>query len=213
VGAAPWAVALLLAGVLESVPATPNPAARYLIYLHGRIIEEQGRQAVSPEFGRYEYDKILDALVARGFTVIAELRGPDAGEPFAETVAGQVRTLLKGGVPADHIAVVGFSKGGGLTVAAAARAAEAGVSYAVLAGCSQEPAWVARWAPALRGRMLSLYDRSDRFKPSCAPLFERAKGLGATREVELNTGLDHGLFYAPRSEWLDPLVAWAMHKP
>jgi hypothetical protein len=61
--------------------------------------------------------------------------------------------------------------------------------------------------------MLSLYDRSDRFKPSCAPLFARAKGLGATKEIELSTGLDHGLFYAPRAEWLDPLVAWAMHKP
>jgi hypothetical protein len=199
--------------VLESVPATPDPAARYLIYLHGRIIEEQGRQAVSPEFGRYEYDKILEAFVSRGFTVIAEVRGKDAGEPFAEKVAGQVRALLKGGVPSDHITVVGFSRGGGLTVAAAARAAEAGVSYAVLAGCSQEPAWVARWAPSIRGRMLSMFDSSDRFKPSCAPLFAKAKGLGATKEMELSTGLDHGLFYAPRAEWLDPLVAWAMHKP
>jgi hypothetical protein len=212
-GTAPWAVALLMAGVLDAVPAAPDRTARYLIYLHGRIIEEQGRQAVSPEFGRYEYDKILDAFVSRGFTVIAELRGPDAGEPFAEKVAGQVRALLRAGVPADHVTVVGFSKGGGLTVAAAARAAEPGVSYAVLAGCSQEQAWVARWAPAVRGRMLSVFDRSDRFKPSCAPLFASAKGLSATKEVALNTGLDHGLFYAPRTEWLDPLVAWALHKP
>ena len=212
-GAVPWAVALLMAGVLDAVPAAPDPKARYLIYLHGRIIEEQGRQAVSPEFGRYEYDRILDAFVARGFTVIAELRGPDAGEPFAEKVAGQVRALRRAGVPPEHITVVGFSKGGGLAVAAAARAAEAGVNYAVLAGCSQEPAWVSRWAPSVRGLMLSLYDSSDRFKPSCAPLFAGAKGLSATKEVALTTGLDHGLFYAPRSEWLDPLTAWAVHKP
>jgi hypothetical protein len=29
--------------VLDRLPATPDPRARYVIYLHGRIIEDQGR--------------------------------------------------------------------------------------------------------------------------------------------------------------------------
>jgi dienelactone hydrolase len=200
------------ATVLQAVPKEPEPAARYLIYLHGRIVEDQGRQAVSPEFGRYEYDGIVNAFAARGFKVIAEVRSPEAGEAFADKVAAQVRALVGAGVPADHVTVVGFSRGGGLTVAAAAKAAQADVRYALLAGCSADSSWVDRWASTVRGRMLSLYDRSDRFKPSCAPLFAKAKGLAETREIELATGLDHGLFYAPRPEWLDPLTAWAQGK-
>lgn len=198
---------------LLAVPAAPDPAARYLIYLHGRIIEQQGRKAVSPDFGRYEYDAILAELGARGFSVIAEVRTSNAGESFADKVAGQVRKLVQGGVPPSRVTVVGFSKGGQLAVAAAARAAQDGVGYVVLAGCSQEPDWVARWAPAVRGRMLSLYDRSDRGQPSCAPLFARAPNLTEAKEIELRTGLDHGLFYAPRSDWLEPLTSWALGKP
>jgi hypothetical protein len=197
---------------LADVPASPDPAARYLIYLHGRIVELQGRKAVSPEFGRYEYDGILAAFAARGFRVIAEVRPADTGNAFAEKVAGQVRKLLGAGVPGSHITVVGFSRGGGLAVATSARVAQPGVGYVLLAGCSQEADWVALWAPTVRGRMLSLYDRSDHFKPSCAPLFAKAKGLGETREIELSTGLDHGLFYTPRPEWLDLLTAWALGK-
>jgi dienelactone hydrolase len=197
------------ADVPAEFPASPDPAARYLIYLHGRIVELQGRKAVSPEFGRYEYDGILAAFAARGFRVIAEVRPASTSNAFAEKVAGQVRKLLGAGVPASHITVVGFSRGGGLAVAASARVAERGVGYVLLAGCSQEPDWVALWAPAVHGRMLSLYDRSDHFRPSCAPLFAKAKGLSETREIELGTGLDHGLFYTPRPEWLDPLVEWA----
>jgi hypothetical protein len=201
------------APILEDVPAAPDPGARHLIYLHGRIIEQQGRKAVSPDFGRYEYDAILEALAARGFTVIAEVRSGDAGEAFVDKVAGQVRRLLRAGVPAAHVTVAGFSRGGGLAVAVSAKAAEPEVGYVVMAGCSQDPEWVARWAPAVRGRMLSLYDRADRFEPSCAPLFAKARALRETREVELSTGLDHGLFYAPRPDWLEPLDGWARRAP
>jgi hypothetical protein len=208
----PSAVPPRAAAVLDAVPDAPDPKARYLIYLHGRIVEAQGRNAVSPEFGRYEYDGIVNAFAARGFTVIAELRSPDAGEAFVDKVVGQVRQLVGAGVPAGHVTVVGFSRGGGLAVAVAAKAARADVGYALLAGCSADPPWVTRWAPTVRGRVLSIYDRSDRFKPSCAPLFAKAKGLAETREIELATGLDHGLFYAPRPEWLDPLTDWALGK-
>jgi glyoxylase-like metal-dependent hydrolase (beta-lactamase superfamily II) len=37
--------------ILEDVPRAPDPATRYLFYVHGRILETQGRNASSPEFG------------------------------------------------------------------------------------------------------------------------------------------------------------------
>jgi hypothetical protein len=55
-------------------PEKIDPAKPYLIYLHGKIIEDQGIPAVSPEFGEYEYEKILETLNGYGFVVISKQR-------------------------------------------------------------------------------------------------------------------------------------------
>src|SRR5688572_16348766 len=44
----------------KDVPEKVNPKARYLFYLHGRIIEEQGVRPTSPQHGVYEYEQILE---------------------------------------------------------------------------------------------------------------------------------------------------------
>ena len=40
-------------------PDVIDPAKRYMFYLHGKILEDQGIPAVSPEFGEYQYKEIL----------------------------------------------------------------------------------------------------------------------------------------------------------
>ena len=54
---------LALLATLGRAQAEP----RYVIYLHGRIVEDSGsRRPTDPAFGTYEYDAILDSLRARG---------------------------------------------------------------------------------------------------------------------------------------------------
>ena len=53
-------------------PARIDPAAKYLFYLHGKIIEDQGLPAISPDYGEYQYAAILQALAGHGFHVISE---------------------------------------------------------------------------------------------------------------------------------------------
>jgi hypothetical protein len=185
------------------VPASIDPAARYLIYLHGRILELQGRKAVSPDFGPYEYDAILTALADEGLVVISELRGPETDASYAKKVAAQVRKLEAAGVPAKHITVAGFSKGGFLARASAAGLADPALNVVLMAACGRAPD--PSRAATLKGRILSLYDESDEMAGSCQPLF--APGM-VTKEVKLTTGLRHGLFFRPRREWLDLLVDW-----
>jgi hypothetical protein len=198
-----------LSRILERAPASPDPAARYLFYLHGRIIEVQGPEAVSPAFGRYEYHRILETFAARGFVVVAEVRPDGAGAAFVEATARQVRGLLEAGVPAGQITVTGFSKGGALTLGVSALVAADEVGYAILAGCFGGAEGAARQGPSLRGRFLSLLDRSDRFSPSCKELFAHASHVREKEEHILETDLDHGLFYEPRAEWVDRVVSWA----
>jgi dienelactone hydrolase len=124
---------------------------------------------------------------------------------FVQRVAGQVRRLQAAGVPSRHIGVVGASKGGQLALMVAAELRDPDVSYVVLAGCG---ASTVALGPRLRGRVLSIHDEPDRFTPSCRETFAAAPGLSASREIVLRLGLDHGLVYRPRPEWLVPAVEW-----
>ncbi len=198
------------AGILTDVPSRADVASHYLIYVHGRILELQGRHAVSPVFGPYEYDAILRAFAERGFVVVSEVRHGDAGLPFVRKVAGQVRRLLASGVPPGNVTVVGASKGGSLALAIAAELGSPELSFVVLAGCGP---YTEALAPRLRGRVLSIFDSVDRFAPSCQATFQKATRLGEHREIVVTLGLDHGLLYRPRAEWLDPACAWAWPQP
>ena len=103
----------------RAFPEEIDPGARYVIYLHGRIIEDEGVRPTHPQFGVYEYEAILEKLAGHGLQVIAEVRPPGAnGAEYARRTAQQVRDLIVAGVPEDHITVMGFSKGGGIAILA-----------------------------------------------------------------------------------------------
>ena len=59
-------------------PDSIDPAKQYLFYLHGKIIEDQGIPAVSPDYGEYEYEAILERLSGFGFVVVSEQRPKNA---------------------------------------------------------------------------------------------------------------------------------------
>src|SRR6476620_8347805 len=80
--------------VLTAPPATPDPEQRYVFYLHGKILEEAGRNARNPRWGAYEYDAILEQLGAHGALVISELRPRNTDVArYAAKVATQVHAL------------------------------------------------------------------------------------------------------------------------
>jgi hypothetical protein len=106
------AVAVFLAGLAVGVTADDS-RPRHLIYLHGRIVQEQqSARPRHPQFGYYEFEKILDAFRVHGFVVTGEIRPKSASvSDSANRVVEQVRRLLESGVPADRVTVVGASIG------------------------------------------------------------------------------------------------------
>jgi hypothetical protein len=200
------------AQISSDVPDDIDPAARHLIYLHGAIIERAGERPTHPRYGVYEYRKILEVFAARGFVVISEARpeGTD-GMLYAATVVDEVRKLLAAGVPPDHITVVGFSKGGGIAIAASSMLANDDLNFVFMAACSP---WLdARPEIVARGRLLSLRESSDDLVGSCQGLFERSPSPNDQLEVVLELGGGHGAFYRPWSKWVDLVVGWAGGSP
>jgi hypothetical protein len=194
----------------EDLPRSIDPSRSHLFYLHGLIVEIQGRQALHRVHGRYEYDGIVKALADRGFVVISEVRPAGTRLDYGGKIAGQVRTLIAAGVAPERITVIGHSKGGALALAISAELGHPGVNFVVMAGCgiAVYEQHLPEFAPRLRGRILSLYDEADRQAGSCRAALDRAPRL-EWHEIKLNTGLGHGLFYAPRKAWLDLVADWA----
>ena len=194
--------------IFAEVPEVIDPDARHLFYLHGAIIERAGVRPTHPEYGVYEYRKILEVFAARGFVVISEARPAGTnGTAYAATVADKVRALIKGGVPPEHITVVGFSKGGGIAINASSILSEERLNFVFMGACGP---WLdSRPEIVPRGRMLAIREASDNLVGSCEELFGRTTGDGEREELTLEIGGGHGVFYRPRPEWVDPAVEWA----
>jgi hypothetical protein len=202
-----------------TLPETIDPSRRYLFYLHGAWIEDHGLTAAHPDFGRYQYAEIVHALSDRGFFVISEPRLHEVDSAaYAQLVARQVTALLEKGVPPDHITVIGHSKGAGMVLLLASTLTNPALQFVVMAGCGRSgtPArknydqFLAASASLLQGRILSLYDRSDQLMATCGEAFARASPTRIeSREIVLDSGHGHGLFYAPDKIWIDPIVAWS----
>lgn len=188
------------------VPQKIDPKAHYLIYLHGRIVEED-RRPKSPQFGFYEYDQILDAFRKRGFVVISEQRpkGTDI-EKYAPKVVTEIENLLKAGVPPRNITVVGASQGSWIAMLASTQLKNRDLNFVFIAGCSADTEFLKQidW----HGNVLSIFERTDR-AGTCEEFRADATGLNRYEETQLNTGLRHGFIYQPLSEWIEPTVAWA----
>lgn len=203
------ALFLCLAAACSSGAASqPAPERRYVFYLHGRIVEEQGRRPTHPAYGTYEYDAILDSLRAAGFTELSGQRPPGiAVDTFVTRLVGQVDSLLQAGVPPRAIAVIGFSRGGAIAILASSRLQNPAISFVFMGACGS---WAFdRQDIRVTGRILSLYETSDTLGVSCAPLFARRGAGSEIREIPLSLGLGHGTFFQPRPAWLAPAIAWA----
>jgi hypothetical protein len=194
--------------IWKDVPDKIDPDARYMFYLHGMIVENEGIRPTSPRYGVYEYEQILETLASKGFIVISEARpkGTVVTE-YAAKVVGQIGALLKANVAPRHITVVGASRGGGIAIAASSRLKNRDVNFVIMAACGDSDIYKT-FRPDLWGNVLSIYDYKDTVGP-CEEFFAKSTGLNRHRQIEVKLGIGHGLLYRPLKEWVDPVVEWA----
>lgn len=195
-----------LLGCVHSAASAP----RHVIYLHGRIIQEQqNARPHHPEHGPYELNLILDALQARGFTVTSSIR-PKAitVSDAADGVVAEVRELIASGVAPDHITVMGASMGSSIAWRVAARLWNPEVRFVLLSPCASAsfPAVTEEEGKSPTGRILVIREETDIPSSDCAAWTPPNPGM---RELVIETGLRHGFLYRPLPEWLEPATDWA----
>jgi hypothetical protein len=192
--------------VCGSLHADDSPEI-YIYYLHGRIIEEQGRTPTHSKFGLYNYPAIIEALGSRGATVISEARPPGtrAGK-YAEKTVAEIEKLVSDGVSPGQIVVIGFSKGGNIAIRVSNLIKNPEIRYVLLATCAE---WlVANEEVNFTGHLLSIFETSDDLAKSCKDFSERGDEVVSYQEITLSTGKGHGAFYLPNPLWVTPVLDW-----
>lgn len=195
--------------ISEIIPEKVDKSRKYLIYLHGGIVQDLGADAVSADFGKYEYYKILDAFKERGFNVISEIRPKETEiTAYAEKLAEQIKLLKTRGVKDKNIVVVGASLGAYMTVEAADLLKLKKVRYVLIGLCSEYAVKrYEKYKGELLGNFLSIYEESDQ-KGTCQNIFQPLNRKAKFKEIKINTGKGHGFLFKSDKEWVDPLFRW-----
>jgi hypothetical protein len=138
--------------------------------------------------------------------VISEVRQKDCAViTYAVKVKRQIDSLLKIGVKANDITVIGASKGSLIAMYVSTYSKNKEINYVFMAACyANEPNTELNFY----GNILSIYEKSDG-AGTCLSLKNESTGINHYKELELTTGLRHGFLYKPLSEWINPTLKWA----
>ena len=193
----------------STVPQSINPNHTYVFYLHGLIVQQQGANAVSEQYGPYEYQNIIETLAKLDYQVISEVRPKDSEiDTYGKKLVADINTLLKGGVPPYKIVVIGASLGAYMAVEAAYNIRNSDINYILLGMCSDYAFnYFADHNGTLCGNFFSIYETSDG-PGSCKPLLGDTTCKKGFKELALNMGIGHGFLYKPYEEWMEPVRKW-----
>ncbi|PBQ34699.1 alpha/beta hydrolase [Sphingobacteriaceae bacterium] len=180
----------------------------YIFYLHGKIVENQGPEAVDKVngYGEYRYYDILDSLKKNSTRVISEVRAKDTDlRVYAQKIKREIDSLIKMGIPPSKITVIGASKGALIAMYVSAFVKNKAVNYVFMAACYNNETETDLY---FYGNILSIYEKSD-LAGSCQAYRTKSSGITHYKEIQINTGLKHGFLYRPISEWINPARNWA----
>lgn len=191
------------------VPSRIDSNGIYLFYLHGGIVQEQGVNAISKDFGPYEYLKIIDSLKSHGYNIISEARPRGTNEThYAEKVSRQIDSLLNKGLSPEKIVVAGASQGAFITIETAHILKNSKINYVIMAVCNDYNInYYKKISNDLCGNFLSIYESTDN-KGTCKELLNKSECKNTYREIRLTMGNRHGFIYKPYKEWIYAIVNW-----
>lgn len=198
-------------GVYDKFPEQINANEKYVFYSHGFIVEGTNPTPKNDRWGVYEFPAIKESLADSGYNLIAYHR-PKGIDPIvhAKSLANDVRELLHKGVVANHITIMGFSRGAFITSLTSHYLEETPVNTVLLAGCGRIVS--NKYSDIkMNGAFLSLYETTDGAS-TCEKLNIRSPKLTSFDEISISTGKEHGAFYRPIPEWVVPVKQWINKK-
>lgn len=193
-----------------SQEAATNKEQRYVFFFHNGFLEQNDLNTVHPEYGRVEYNEILNSFKNDGFIVLSEKRKKNTNSArYAEKIVKQIKSLIKKGIEPDKITVIGTSMGGYIAQYVSTYLANPEVNF-VFIGCFRDID--IEQIPEINfcGNILTIYEESDIYGVSAVKRKETSKlAVNHFKEIALQTNLKHGFLYKALDQWLVPSKKWA----
>lgn len=194
------------ADITMELPDNIDTPPKYLFFLHNYYVETKG-----PD-GDCKYYDILKAFTDQNLAVVSEVRsGKIVPCTYAEKVVGQIKTLIKSGVPPEKIVIAGHSKGAVIALCVATQLANPKINYVIMAGCEIAGIQKYKMYPDFKnakGRILSIYADTDNVAGSCEKAFSESADGMVYNEILLKSAAGHRLFFKPEDTWTTPTMQW-----
>lgn len=192
--------------VFEQFPDTINANDKYVFYSHGYIVEGLNPSPKHKTWGIYDFPLIKQSLADPNYHLIAYHRAAQTDPfKFSLQLAQDVKKLIFAGVKPENITLLGFSRGGAISILTSNELKLEKLNIIILAGC----AGLISNNPSVQvfGNVFSIFETSDQVG-SCNFLIARSKQVSSYKEISISTGKSHGAFYLPRQQWLTPVKNW-----
>ncbi|AZA76936.1 alpha/beta hydrolase [Chryseobacterium sp. G0186] len=191
-----------------------NSKKHYIFFLHNKFLEDHSLQEKHPKYGVAEYESILHQLKDKNTIIISEKRKANT-EPsvYAEKVKKQIDSLMGKGVKAGMITIVGTSQGGYIAQYVSYYEKNPQLKFVFIGASFKDDSLEKDKNFRLYGRILSITEKSD---DSHVPLSHEQRFIRSDikdfKEIELNTGLNHGFLFKALKDWIIPVKSWVYRK-
>ncbi|QCU74341.1 alpha/beta hydrolase [Pseudoalteromonas distincta] len=192
--------------IYEQFPDNVDPNGKYVFYSHGKIVEGENTNPVSPRWGEYDFPEVKDAISSNNYNLIAYHRIQNTNpKTFALKLTNDVKKLITLGVKPQNITLLGFSRGGEITILASRHIQNPDINIILLASCANFMKNNEKFE--VYGNIYSIYETSD-MVGSCQFLINQSPGVNSFSEISISTGKEHGAFFTPIIEWVQPVKNW-----
>ncbi|XQF92006.1 alpha/beta hydrolase [Pseudoalteromonas espejiana] len=129
---------------------------------------------------------VKETLSSNNYTLVAYHR-PEKTNPkkFALKLSNDVQKLISLGVKPQNISLVGFSRGGEITILASNNLQNPDINIILLASCASF--MKNRDIFKVYGKVFSIYETSD-MVGSCQFLINQSTNVGSFNEISISTG-------------------------
>ncbi len=128
---------------------------------------------------------------------------------YALGIVTQINYLIKQGVKAQNITIVGTSKGGYIAQYVSTLAENPKLNF-VFIGCFRNSDITTIPEINFCGNILTIFEKTDPYGVSAIERKNRSTcSISHFKEIQLNTGKKHGFLFKSLPEWTNPTIKWA----
>jgi hypothetical protein len=183
-------------------------AKKHIIFLHNKFLETHTVKEAHLKYGKVQLNEIKHKFKKAGFSILINKRNSSVKSDSAvNQVIHQIDSIHKINSK-DTITVIGTSKGGYLAQMVSSKLKNPKINF-VFIGCFQESDIKEYPNINFCGNILTIFEKTDPFGVSAIKRKQTSKlPIPNFKEVELNTGLNHGFLFQALDTWINPCIKW-----